>query len=84
MKIELAELVSLTEKLTLTDLYEKYCFKMLENKYNITRETFEKMLEGFAEEYGFEFVDILLQKVCEKVFTRVAENKKKPLPSWIE
>ena len=57
---------------------------MINNKYNISKLEFEEMLEGFADEYGIEYVDILLQKVCEKVFTQVVEKKeKKTLPSWM-
>ena len=83
MKKELADMLNITEKLSLTNLYEKYCFEMLKQKYDIDYETFQKMLEDFAEEYGYDYVDILLQKVCEKVFTRVVE-KKKTLPSWMK
>lgn len=85
---EMIEKLTKAEKLinsiSLTSIYENYCFKMLNNKYNISKLEFEEMLEGFADEYGIEYVDILLQKVCEKVFTQVVEKKeKKALPSWM-
>ena len=58
---------------------------MLNNKYGISKLEFEELLEGFADEYGYEYVDIMLQKVCEKVFIKVVEKKeKKTLPSWME
>ena len=80
---EIAELIS---NLDFTSTYEKYCFKMLNAKYNITKEEFDTMLEEFGNEYGIEYVDIMLQKVCEKVFTRMGEKKqpsKKPLPKFM-
>ena len=80
---EIAELIS---NLDFTSTYEKYCFKMLNAKYNITKEEFDTMLEEFGNEYGIEYVDIMLQKVCEKVFTRTGEKEqpsKKPLPKFM-
>ena len=83
---KLSELVELTSSLDFSSTYEKYCFKMLNEKYNITKEEFDTMLEEFGNEYGIEYVDIMLQKVCEKVFTRMGEKKqqsKKPLPKFM-
>ena len=83
---KLSELVELTSSLDFSSTYEKYCFKMLNAKYNITQEEFDTMLEEFGNEYGIEYVDIMLQKVCEKVFTRMGEKKqpsKKPLPKFM-
>ena len=82
---ELESLLPLVDTISLIDIYEKYCFKMLNNKYGISKLEFEELLEGFADEYGYEYVDIMLQKVCEKVFIKVVEKKeKKTLPSWME
>ena len=83
---KLSEIVELTSSLDFSSTYEKYCFKMLNAKYNITQEEFDTMLEEFGNEYGIEYVDIMLQKVCEKVFTRMGEKKqpsKKPLPKFM-
>ena len=83
---KLSEVVELTSNLDFSSIYEKYCFKMLNEKYNITKEEFDTMLEEFGNEYGIEYVDIMLQKVCEKVFTRMGEKKqpsKKPLPKFM-
>lgn len=83
---KLSEVVELTSNLDFSSTYEKYCFKMLNEKYNITKEEFETMLEEFGNEYGIEYVDILLQKVCEKVFTQAGEKKaqsKKALPKFM-
>lgn len=83
---KMSEITELISKLDFTSTYEKYCFKMLNAKYNITKEEFDTMLEGFGNEYGIEYVDIMLQKVCEKVFTRMGEKKqtsKKPLPKFM-
>ena len=83
---KLSEVVELTSNLDFSATYEKYCFKMLNAKYNITQEEFDTMLEEFGNEYGIEYVDIMLQKVCEKVFTRMGEKKepsKKPLPKFM-
>ena len=83
---KISEIVELISNLDFTQLYEKYCFKMLNAKYNITKEEFDTMLEEFGNEYGIEYVDIMLQKVCEKVFTRMGEKKetnKKPLPKFM-
>ena len=69
----------------LSELNEKYCYEMLKNKYDITKDVWEDMLEGLSSDYGYEFVDLFLQKVCDNVFTQVAEKKKekKALPSWM-
>ena len=83
---KLSDIVELTSNLDFSSTYEKYCFKMLNAKYNITQEEFDTMLEEFGNEYGIEYVDIMLQKVCEKVFTRMGEKKqpsKKPLPKFM-
>lgn len=83
---KMSEITELISKLDFTSTYEKYCFKMLNAKYDITKEEFEEMLEGFGNEYGIEYVDIMLQKVCEKVFTQKGEKKqpsKKPLPKFM-
>lgn len=85
-KETLSQMFSLIENLTFVSLYEKYCYKMLNAKYNITQKEYETMLEGLAEEYGISFVDTFVQKVCEKVFTQTVEKKqqeKKTLPQWM-
>lgn len=82
---KLEKLYDLTNDFNNSEFYEKYCFEMLENKYNINKETFEDMLNCFADDYGIEYVYVLLQKVCEKVFTQqVGEKNKKPLPDWMQ
>lgn len=79
----LVRMFDLLETLNLIELYEKYCFKMLEQKYNFTKQQFSEMLEGLAEDYGISFVDTFVQKVCEKVFTQAVEKEeKKTLPNW--
>lgn len=84
-KEELSNMFELVDSLNFTDLYDTYCFKMLNRKYNISRLEFEEMLEEFAKNYGIEYVDILVQKVCDKVFTQTVEKEeKKTLPSWIQ
>ena len=83
-KEQLKRLFKISSNLDLMPLYEKYCFKMLENKYKINKDEFYEILDGFANKYGMEYVDVLLQKVCEKVFTQTVEkNQKNTLPSWM-
>ena len=57
---------------------------MLNKSYGMKREEFNELLEGLAKEYGLSFVDTLVQKVCEKVFTQPVENEKQKqaLPNW--
>lgn len=84
MKEKYIKLLNTMQSIDLSSIYEEYCFKMLNEEYQITKEEFEEILNNFSEEYGFEYVEILLQKVCEKVFTQVVEKKeKKPLPEWM-
>lgn len=85
-KEKLSNMFDIIDNLNFVDLYDTYCFKMLKNKYNITRFEFNQILEGFAEEFGMEYVDILVQKVCDKVFTQQVEKKqeKKTLPTWMQ
>lgn len=78
------KLANILTKADLSSIYEKYCFKMLNTTYGITQEDFEEMLENFSEEYGIAQVEILLQKVCEKVFTQAVEKEKKALPEWMK
>lgn len=73
------------DSLILTDIYEKYCFKMLESKYSINKEQWNEMLEQYFEDYceTTEEIDILFNKVIEKVFIQKGEKKKKSLPTWM-
>ena len=80
----LLQFSTLLDNIDLNKIYEKYCFLMLEEKYGTTKEEFNSMLEGLANDYGVAFIDVFVQKVCEKVFTQVEEKKKKALPSWME
>lgn len=84
-KEKLANMINIVDKFSYLDLYDKYCYKMLNDKYKMTRQQYELMLEGLAEEYGISFVDKFIQKVCDKVFTQQVEKKqnKKPLPEWM-
>lgn len=82
-KETLSRMFELTDKISLTSLYDQYCFKMLNKKYAMTKNEFDSLLEGLSEEYGISFVDTFVEKVCEKVFTQQVENKKeKALPNW--
>ena len=78
------KLANILTKADLSSIYEKYCFKMLNTTYEITQEYFEEMLDNFSEEYGIAQVELLLQKVCEKVFTQAVEKDKKALPEWMK
>lgn len=79
----LVRMFDLLDTLSLIPLYEKYCHKMLERKYGMSKSQFQSILEGLAEDYGISFVDEVVQKVCEKVFTQMVEKvEKKPLPTW--
>ena len=83
-KEKLLSLSNVVDDLDTTDLYEKYCWLMLNQKYGISKLEFEAILEGLANDYGMEFISTFVTKVCEKVFTQVGEKKeKKPLPSWM-
>lgn len=79
----LITMFDLIDAISLNELYDEYCFKMLNKTYGLSRNQFDELLEGLAEEYGISFVDSLVQKVCEKVFTQPVENKEeKTLPNW--
>lgn len=79
----LLRMFDLMDLINLNKVYEKYCYKMLNKKYKLSENEFYSLLEGLANDYGIEFVDELIQKVCEKVFTQLVENtQKKPLPTW--
>ena len=83
-KEKLLSLSNVVDELDTVDLYEKYCWLMLNQKYGISKLEFEAILEGLANDYGIEFISTFVTKVCEKVFTQVGEKKeKKPLPSWM-
>lgn len=81
---KLLSLSDLVDTLESADIYEKYCYLMLKEKYDLSEKEFESILEGLANDYGFDFITIFVTKVCEKVFTQVGEKKeKKTLPSWM-
>lgn len=69
----------------LIELQERYCYEMLKKTYNIDKETWLKMQEQFANDYGIENLELLFVKVIEKVFTQEVENNipKKPLPEFM-
>lgn len=76
---------SLILGISLTKVYENMCYLMLKEKYSISEEQFQDMLEKLADDYGIEFIDTFVQKVCEKVFMPKEEKKeKKALPSWMD
>ncbi len=80
------ELSPFIEEFDVTEIYELYCFKMLETKYNTTKEEWKEILNGLSVEYGFDNVSVIMQKVCEKVFMPAVEETKpkKTLPNWIK
>lgn len=79
----LASMFDLLNDISLNELYDEYCYKMLNRTYGMQRSEFNSLLEGLANEYGIGFVDTLVQKVCEKVFTPMVESvQEKPLPNW--
>ena len=84
MTSKLLSIQEVVMKLNINHLYEKYCYLMLRAKYDISITEWEEILEGLAEDYGFDFIDKFTQKVCEKVFMKKEEKKeKKTLPSWM-
>lgn len=66
-------------------LQEKYCYLMLKETYGIVEETWLKMQEQFANEYGIENLELLFVKVIDIVFTQKVESnlQKKPLPDFM-
>lgn len=76
------------QSLILTDLYEEYCFKMLNIKYGIDLKTWDDMKRQYYEEYcdSFQELDELFDKIIEKVFMKKQElkKKKKKTLAWIE
>lgn len=86
MREKLMKYRELTLNISLIKAYDKLCYLMLKEKYSITEKQYQSMLEGLAKDYGISFIDVFVQKVCEKVFMPKEEKKeeKKPLPSWID
>ncbi len=83
IKEKMADTYEKLVSLDLTSVYEEFCFRMLKETYGIDKQTFEKMLVQFSDDYGMQYVDVLLQKACEQVFTPAVEKPKKPLPEWM-
>ena len=46
---KLSEVVELTSNLDFSSTYEKYCFKMLNAKYDITQEEFDKAIIEYTK-----------------------------------
>lgn len=65
----------------LFELNEKYCFAMLEAKYNLTRDQFEKIEYDLSKEKGFDYVVSLINAICKQVFT-TAERGTPQQTSW--
>ena len=81
---KLLALSDLVDTLDTSLVYEKYCYIMLKEKYDLSIQEWEEILEGLADDYGMDFITTFVTKVCEKVFTKVGEKKeKKALPSWM-
>lgn len=79
--IALSETIANTEA---PEINEKYCRLMLKNKYNLSDEELNAIIDDLYDNYGIEIADTIMQKVCEKVFTTVEEKTtKKPLPTWM-
>lgn len=77
------------QSLILIDIYEEYCFKMLNIKYGIDKETWNKMIQQYYDEYceTLEEVDELFNKIIEIVFIEKQEKKKikqKKTLAWIK
>lgn len=81
---EISRFSDLLNALDTSDIAYKYCYLMLKNRYGISEETFEDMLNDFANDYGIDNVSLMLSKVIEKVFTQQVEESKKPLPTWMK
>lgn len=85
MKERIIKYVPILDKLILNDIYEKYCYLMLEKKYGINKETWNKMLEQYFEDYCESTTELneLFSKVVEKVFTQMPSKKKKSKMDWM-
>ena len=58
---------------------------MLKNSYDLADTLIDNIIDDLYDSYGIENADIILNKVCDKVFTiRGDEKVKKPLPDWTQ
>lgn len=88
IKVKLSIYFNYIAQINPFDVQYEYCFKMLNKKYGIDKEYFDEMLNSYAEDFGMDFIDELIGKVCEKVFTQVGvkntqAKEKKARPSWM-
>lgn len=85
LRNELIDLAKFIDDVNTPEINEKYCKLMLENSYDLTEKQLDDIINDLYDNYGIERADIILKKVCEKVFTIEEENsKKKPLPEWTQ
>lgn len=74
----------LIDNIYISDINEKFCFRMLKEKYGINEETWESMNEEYYEEYcnNISELEMLYSMICDKVFTQSEKKetpKKKPI-----
>lgn len=84
LRNELIDLAKFIDNVETPELNEKYCRLMLKNKYNLTENELNNIIDDLYDNYGIENADTIMKKVCEKVFTIGEEKSKKPLPNWIQ
>lgn len=87
---KLGNMSFLFDELDLIPIYQEFCYKMLKNKYDITRPMWKDMLEQYYEEYCEDYNELyeLFNRVIELVFTDTAsqkleKTKKKPKMDWL-
>lgn len=86
MQNKLATHLELINEIDTFEINYKYVFKMLNEKYGLKEDQYEKWLQEVANDYGEEEVTTIIYGICNAVFTKAVENKtqaKKSLPSWI-
>lgn len=53
----------------LFDLNEKYCFEMINKKYNLNTSEWDEIENTICQEKGFDYIKALFDAICRKVFS---------------
>lgn len=86
IKENFLSIAPILNKLDNTEIYEKYCFLMLKNRYGICQQEWNAILEYYYEEYceSTEDLDEFISRIIELVFTQKDSKPKKAKMDWLK
>ena len=86
IKEKFLSIAPILNKLDNSEIYEKYCFLMLQNRYGICKAEWEAILQYYYDEYceSVEEIDEFISRIIELVFTQEDSKPKKAKMDWLK